>query len=97
MPLSFYYIMLAVSVIGIVAGAVSVFAYRQTTFGAIGSLILCILMTFFWAIKIRDYDEEKERTLSPITVKTVDKPQIDTIVTNRTDTLFIYHFNTPLK
>ena len=84
--------MLIISLIGWIVGLIAL-VNEQTLENTILTII-CICLCLFWSVKAATYNKV---TKKPIVVKTIDKPQIDTIVTNRTDTLFIYHFNSPLK
>ena len=97
MSLTFYIIMLIVSIIGVILGIANLFLGDSD---GLVILFLCGLMCFLWTHKITNHDEEvkaRSEATRIVSIETERAPQIDTIVTNRTDTLYVYRFLNPNK
>ena len=92
----FYIVMMIVSFIGlIISGELS--SLRRTTAVTILTTLIMGACAIFCVVKLiaLDPNAPKPKQEKVLVVKTEVAPQIDTVVTNNTDTLFVYKFTNP--
>lgn len=95
LPIGFYITMLVISILGLIGSVISVCSERSV----LGFVIapLCVLFAIYWSVTIGTYKDRAKEVVKVLSVKTDAVPQVDTIVTNRTDTIYIYNFPNPLS
>ena len=54
-------------------------------------VIFNAILACYWGIRINE--DIVGKAPQTVTIKTTTRPQVDVVVTNNTDTLFIYNFN----
>lgn len=95
MPLLFYIVMLIITLIGLVFG-ILIIARGDGDTSTVVLLFICALLGIYWSINVFTYDKDAEKR-NIVSIETKTAPQIDTIITNRADTLYIYNFINPIK
>ena len=97
MSLTFYVVILVITLGGAIAGLITLV---NGEINGLFGLLLCGFLSVYWGIQVANYDENKEKSeekVRIVSVQTTHAPQIDTIVTNRTDTLYISNFTGDFK
>lgn len=94
LPIGFYITMFVISILGLIGSAISVCRDRGAL--GLGVGLLCMFFTIYWGVTVGTYKDRVKKAVKVLSVKTDAVPQVDTIVTNRTDTIYIYNFSNPL-
>ena len=92
--LVFHIIMLLVAVLAAIVCITSIVTASKSDGEFIGQALLFLLnicLVIYWGVKINEDLAKPEK--QEVTIKTNVRPRVDYVVTNNTDTLYVYTFN----